>query len=62
MPVVDVVNLDGKKVGEVELADAVFGAKVNARTLFADKCAEPITDPILQLVGKCKVATAPARI
>ncbi len=29
MPVVDVVNLDGKKVGEVELADAVFGAKVN---------------------------------
>ena len=28
MPVVDVVNLDGKKVGEVELADAVFGAKV----------------------------------
>jgi len=24
---VDVVNLDGKKVGEVELADAVFGAK-----------------------------------
>ena len=29
MPVVDVVNLDGKKVGQVELADAVFGAKVN---------------------------------
>jgi len=29
MPVVDVVNLDGKKVGSVELADAVFGAKVN---------------------------------
>jgi large subunit ribosomal protein L4 len=29
MPVVDVVNLDGKKVGQVELADAVFGAEVN---------------------------------
>jgi large subunit ribosomal protein L4 len=29
MPVVDVVNLEGKKVGQVELADAVFGAKVN---------------------------------
>ena len=29
MPVVDVVNLDGKKVGQVELADAVFVAKVN---------------------------------
>jgi large subunit ribosomal protein L4 len=29
MPVVDVLNLDGKKVGQVELADAVFGAKVN---------------------------------
>jgi large subunit ribosomal protein L4 len=33
MPVVDVVNLEGKKVGEVELADAVFGAKVNAHLL-----------------------------
>jgi len=33
MPVVDVVNLDGKKVGEVELADAVFAAKVNAHLL-----------------------------
>jgi large subunit ribosomal protein L4 len=33
MPVVDVVNLDGKKVGQVELADAVFGAKVNAHLL-----------------------------
>jgi large subunit ribosomal protein L4 len=33
MPVVDVVNLDGKKVGEVELADAVFGAKVNPHLL-----------------------------
>jgi len=30
MPVVDVVNLDGKKVGQVELADAVFGAKVES--------------------------------
>ena len=29
MPVVDVVNLDGKKVGQVDLADAIFGAKVN---------------------------------
>src|SRR5258708_19820123 len=33
MPVVDVVNLDGKKVGEVELAEAVFGAKVNPHLL-----------------------------
>src|SRR6266436_2261167 len=33
MAVVDVVNLDGKKVGEVELADAVFGAKVNPHLL-----------------------------
>jgi large subunit ribosomal protein L4 len=33
MPVVDVVNLDGKKVGQVELADAVFGAKVNQHLL-----------------------------
>jgi len=33
MPVVDVVNLDGKKVGEADLADAVFGAKVNPHLL-----------------------------
>ena len=33
MPVVDIVNLDGKKVGQVELADAVFGAKVNPHLL-----------------------------
>ena len=33
MPVVDVVNLSGKKVGEVELADAIFGAKVNPHLL-----------------------------
>src|SRR6476660_137872 len=33
MPVVDVVNLDGKKVGKVELADAIFGAKVNQHLL-----------------------------
>jgi len=33
MPVVDVINLDGKKVGHVELADAVFGAKVNPHLL-----------------------------
>jgi len=29
MPVVDVVNLEGKKVGQVELADSVFAARVN---------------------------------
>jgi large subunit ribosomal protein L4 len=29
MPVVDVKNLEGKTVGQVELADDVFGAKVN---------------------------------
>jgi large subunit ribosomal protein L4 len=33
MPVVDVVNLDGKKVGQVELADAVFCAEVNTHLL-----------------------------
>lgn len=33
MPIVDVVNLEGKKVGQVELADAVFGAKVNQHLL-----------------------------
>lgn len=33
MAVVDVVNLDGKKVGQVELADAVFAAKVNPHLL-----------------------------
>ena len=33
MPVVDVVNLDGKKVGQVELADAVFGAEINQHLL-----------------------------
>src|SRR5271168_2387602 len=33
MPVVDVVNLDGKKVGQVELADAVFGAEINEHLL-----------------------------
>src|SRR5437899_12415624 len=33
MPVVDVVNLDGKKVGQVELADEIFGAKVNQHLL-----------------------------
>jgi len=31
--VVDVVNLDGKKVGQVELAETVFGAKVNPHLL-----------------------------
>ncbi|GAC1702785.1 MAG: 50S ribosomal protein L4 [Candidatus Acidiferrum sp.] len=33
MPVVDVVNLQGKKVGQLELVDAVFGAKVNQHLL-----------------------------
>ena len=33
MPVVDVVNLEGKKVGQVELADAVFSAKINPHLL-----------------------------
>src|SRR5271169_2985021 len=33
MPVVDVVNLDGKKVGQLELADAVFGAEINKNLL-----------------------------
>ena len=33
MPVVDVVNLEGKKVGQVELADSVFGAEINRHLL-----------------------------
>ncbi|MFY9752394.1 MAG: 50S ribosomal protein L4 [Candidatus Acidiferrales bacterium] len=33
MPVVDVKNLDGKKVGEISLADDVFGAAVNRNLL-----------------------------
>src|SRR5215469_873781 len=33
MPVVDVVNLEGKKVGQVDLADSVFGAEVNSHLL-----------------------------
>ncbi|HME12210.1 MAG TPA: 50S ribosomal protein L4 [Candidatus Acidoferrum sp.] len=33
MPVVDVFNLEGKKVGSLELADAVFGVKINAHLL-----------------------------
>ena len=33
MPVVDVMNLEGDKVGQVELADAVFAAKVNPHLL-----------------------------
>jgi len=33
MPVVDVVNLNGEKVGQVELADAVFGAEINRHLL-----------------------------
>jgi len=33
MPVVDVKNMDGKTVGQVELADDVFGAKVNPHLL-----------------------------
>lgn len=33
MPVVDVQNLEGKKVGQIELADDVFGVKVNSHLL-----------------------------
>jgi large subunit ribosomal protein L4 len=33
MPVVDVKNLEGKKVGQVELADGVFAANVNSHLL-----------------------------
>src|SRR5229473_1890083 len=33
MAVVDVMNLEGKKVGEVALADAVFAAKINPHLL-----------------------------
>lgn len=33
MPVVDVVNLEGKAVGQVTLSDAVFAAAVNPHTL-----------------------------
>jgi large subunit ribosomal protein L4 len=33
MPVVDVKNLEGKKVGTIELADEVFAAKVNPHLL-----------------------------
>jgi len=29
MPVADVMSLEGKKVGQIELADDVFGVKVN---------------------------------
>ncbi len=34
MPTVDVVDLNNNKVGEVELADAVFGAEVNEALLY----------------------------
>jgi len=33
MPVLDVMNLDGKKVGQIELADDVFAADVNPHLL-----------------------------
>jgi large subunit ribosomal protein L4 len=33
MPVVDVINLEGNTVGQVELSDAVFAAEVNPHTL-----------------------------
>jgi large subunit ribosomal protein L4 len=33
MPVVDVTNLEGKKVGQVELSDGVFAAGVNSHLL-----------------------------
>ncbi|HEV2388389.1 MAG TPA: 50S ribosomal protein L4 [Candidatus Acidoferrales bacterium] len=35
MPVVDVVNFEGKPVGQVELAEAVFAAGVNSHLLHA---------------------------
>jgi large subunit ribosomal protein L4 len=34
MPTVDVINLSGAKVGELELADSVFGAEVNKHLLY----------------------------
>jgi large subunit ribosomal protein L4 len=34
MPTVDVVDLNNQKVGELELADAVFGAEVNEALLY----------------------------
>jgi large subunit ribosomal protein L4 len=34
MPKIDVVDLSNKKVGEVELADSVFGAEVNQALLY----------------------------
>ena len=41
MPVVDVKNLEGKKVGTVELADDVFSVKVNEK----ESCAPAGTNP-----------------
>jgi large subunit ribosomal protein L4 len=34
MPVVDIIDLNNQKVGEVDLADAVFGAEVNEALLY----------------------------
>src|SRR3977135_1587729 len=34
MPTVDVVNLSNAKVGELELADAVFGVEINKALLY----------------------------
>src|ERR1041385_9239478 len=34
MPTVDVGDLNNQKVGEIELADAVFGAKINEALLY----------------------------
>jgi large subunit ribosomal protein L4 len=34
MPVVDVVDMNNQKVGEIELADQVFGAEVNENLLY----------------------------
>src|SRR5215212_9955824 len=34
MPTVDVVNLSNSKVGELELADKVFGAEINKDLLY----------------------------
>ena len=38
MPVVDVMNLEGKTVGQVELADDVFGGAGESRTCCTNRC------------------------
>jgi len=34
MPTVDIVDLNNQKVGEIELADSVFGAEINAALIY----------------------------